>query len=127
MQDFVLTSLYAIMKSNKSCVRTINGGSSSIKLSLYRIEETIIQLFYGKIENCYKKETAFNFYGTITEQKESFTIVAANHDEAANFLIKWLQKKNASILLKQYVLLAKLNKKNNRLFISSIIKLNFEK
>ena len=100
MQDSVLTSLYAIMKSIKSCVLTINGGSSSIKFSLYRIEETLIQLFYGKIENCYKKETAFNFYGTITEQKESFTIVAANNDEAANFLIKWLQKKNSFNFIK---------------------------
>lgn len=83
-----------IMNSNKNCVLTINGGSSSIKFSLYRIEETLLQLFYGKIENINTENTTLSFHNTTTEQKNNINIGATNHDEAANFLIDWLEKQN---------------------------------
>lgn len=83
-----------IMNSNKNCVLTINGGSSSIKFSLYRIEETLLQLFYGKIENINTENTTLSFHNTTTEQKNNINIGATNHDEAANFLIDWHEKQN---------------------------------
>ena len=37
------------MKSMKSCLLIINGGSSSIKFALYEIEEPLTQLFYHNV------------------------------------------------------------------------------
>ena len=44
-------------------------------------------IFYCKIETSEKRNT-LSFYDVKTEKKESFDIEAANHDGAANFLIK---------------------------------------
>ena len=74
------------------CILTINGGSSSIKFSLYKIKEPLEQLFYGEIENIGTQKAILNFTNTPDQQINSIDIEAANHDEAANHLIEWLQK-----------------------------------
>ena len=74
------------------CILTINGGSSSIKFSLYRIKEPLEQLFYGEIENIGTKKATLNFNNAPHQQRNSLDIEAANHDEAANHLIEWLEK-----------------------------------
>ncbi len=94
MQDSVLTSLYAIMKSIKSCVLTINGGSSSIKFALYEIDESLVQLFYGEMESIGTKNTKLSFTNTITNQKNSINIKTNDQEEGANFLIDWLEKQD---------------------------------
>ena len=38
------------MTFNKTGILTINGGSSSIKFSLYEVGDSIVQLFHGSIE-----------------------------------------------------------------------------
>jgi acetate kinase len=83
-----------IIKSNKNCVLAINGGSSSIKFSFYRIEETLLQLFYGKIENINTENTILSFHNTITEQKGTVNVGETNYERAANFLIDWLGKQD---------------------------------
>ena len=100
MQDFVLTSLYAIMKSIKSCVFTINGGSSSIKFSLYQIDESLMRLFYGEIESIGTKNTKLSFTNTITHKKNNVNIKADDHDAAATFLIGWLEKQDGFLSVK---------------------------
>lgn len=82
------------MNSNNNCVLTINGGSSSIKFSLYRIEESLLQLFYGKLENINKGNTILSFHNTTTEQKGNIILGATNHNDAANALIDWLEKQD---------------------------------
>ena len=84
----------AIMKSNKSCVLTVNGGSSSIKFALYEIDGYLIQLFYGEVESIGTKNTKLSFNNTITNQKNSVDIIAVDHDDAANFLIDWFEKQD---------------------------------
>lgn len=88
------------MKSIKSCVLTINGGSSGIKFALYEIEESLTQLFYGKMESIDTKNTKLGFTNTITNQKNSVNIKAADHDDAANSLIDWLEKQDGFISVK---------------------------
>ncbi len=77
---------------NDDCILTINGGSSSIKFSLYRIKEPLEQLFDGEIENIGSKKSTLNFNSTSDQQKNSIDIEAADHDQAANHLIEWLEK-----------------------------------
>ena len=69
VQDFVLTSLYAIMNSIKSGVLTINGGSSSIKFSLYEIDESLKQLFYGEMEGIGTKHTKLSLLIRLLNKK----------------------------------------------------------
>lgn len=82
------------MKLIKSCVLTINGGSSSIKFALYQIEDCLIQLLYGEVENIGTKNAKLNSTQTITNQKSSVKITASDPDAATNFLIEWLDKQD---------------------------------
>lgn len=78
----------------KQCILTINGGSSSIKFALYRMEESLEQLFYGEIENIGIKNTTLSFTNIISREKNFINIKATDHNEAATFLISWLEKQN---------------------------------
>ena len=74
------------------CILTINGGSSSIKFSLYKIKEPLERLFYGQIENIGSAKTKLDFNNSFAGQENSINIQAADHDQAANSLIDWLEK-----------------------------------
>lgn len=89
------------MKSIKSCVLTINGGSSSIKFSLYEIDESLVQLFYGEMESIGTKNTKLSFTNTITNQKNSINIKINDQEEGANFLIDWLEKQDDLLQLRR--------------------------
>jgi acetate kinase len=79
-------------QSAKNCVLTINGGSSSIKFSLYKIENTLTAIFFGELESIGTKNTKLNFNNLIANKKDSISITAADYNEAANFLIDWLEE-----------------------------------
>ncbi len=80
------------MYPENSNILTINGGSSSIKFSLYRVKEPLERLLYGAIENIGTKNAKFNFTTAHNPQKNSFDIEAKNHEQAANHLVDWLEK-----------------------------------
>ena len=88
------------MKSNRNCVLTINGGSSSIKFALYEIERSLKQLFYGKMENIGTKNTKLSFTNADTHEENSFDINAADHTNAGNLLIEWLEKQDGFVSVK---------------------------
>ncbi len=73
-------------------ILTINGGSSSIKFSLYKIEDPLKQMFNGQIENIGTKKAKLSFNNSVTEQKNRIPIKAKDHNEAAVNLIDWLEK-----------------------------------
>ena len=79
-----------MLKDN--CILTINGGSSSIKFSLYRIKEPFEPLFNGEIENIGTKNATLNFNSATNQQKNSINFEASDHSQAANHLIEWLEK-----------------------------------
>lgn len=76
----------------EECILTINGGSSSIKFSLYKIKEPLEQLFNGEIENIGTQNAKLNFTNSGTQQKNSVSIKSTDRDEVANNLIDWLEK-----------------------------------
>jgi len=73
-------------------ILTINGGSSSIKFSLYKIEDPLQQMFVGQIENIGTKEAKLSFNNSDPKQKKSLSIEAKDHNEASSNLIEWLEK-----------------------------------
>ncbi len=78
--------------SEDESILTINGGSSSIKFSLYKIENPLKQMFYGQLENIGSANAKLSFNNSITEQKNCISIKAADHKEAVDYLIDWLEK-----------------------------------
>ncbi|HRH50627.1 MAG TPA: acetate/propionate family kinase [Panacibacter sp.] len=79
------------MKSNKSCLFTINVGSSGIKFSMYKSDGVLIPSFYGAIENIGIKNTTFSFTDTLSNEKTTRPVKANDHEEAAKYLIDWLE------------------------------------
>jgi acetate kinase len=73
-------------------ILTINGGSSSIKFSLYRLEEPLQQVFNGQIENIGSDNAKLIFNNLLTNQNAKMAINAATHSEAADNLIDWLER-----------------------------------
>lgn len=80
------------MYPENSNLITMNGGSSSIKFSLYKVKEPLERLLYGAIENIATKKAKFNFTTAHNPKKNSFDIEAKNHEQAANYLVDWLEK-----------------------------------
>ena len=77
---------------NNNCILSINGGSSSIKFSLYKIKEVYESVFNGEIENIGTKKATLHFNNITEQQKISLNIEATNHCQAAKYLIEYLEK-----------------------------------
>lgn len=82
------------MLKNES-ILTINGGSSSIKFSIYKIEDSLTLMLNGQIKDIGKPKAELSFKNALNEQNNAIKIQAKNHNEAALFLIDWLEKQTA--------------------------------
>lgn len=82
------------MKTDLPRILTINGGSSSIKFALYRIDEPLQRRLYGKVDRIGLSGTNLTFHGPDGKPQPSLDFVASNHKSAANFLIDWLEKRD---------------------------------
>jgi acetate kinase len=82
------------METAKTSILIINSGSSSIKFSLYKINDLTKQLLHGELENTGVKTVKFHFTNKITNQINSIDLESSSHDDAVNFLIDWLEKQN---------------------------------
>lgn len=78
--------------NNEKCILTINGGSSSIKFSLYKIAEPLEKLWYGAIEDIGFSKARFICSHPHSEQKNIISIKASGFTEAGDFLLNWLEK-----------------------------------
>ena len=74
-------------------ILTINGGSSSIKFSLYKIELPLQEIFNGQVENIGTVNAKLSYHYCGAGQIPSSVFEAASHDEAAGNLIDWLETK----------------------------------
>ena len=83
------------MKPAERLILTINGGSSSIKFALYRVEEPLKRGLYGKVDRIGLSGTNLKFNDPTKKQQDSQRLDAADHKTAANFLIDWLEKQNS--------------------------------
>lgn len=73
---------------------TINSGSSSIKFALYRADSPLRQLFSGELEKMGTKNIQLSFTYSMSHQKNAISANGVGHDDAANFLIDWLEKQD---------------------------------
>ena len=83
----------SIMKSSKSSILTINGGSSSIKFALYEVGEPLKRGLHGKVDRIGLSGTNLTFTDPDGKPQASLNMTASDHKSAANFLIDWLEKR----------------------------------
>ena len=83
------------MKSDKPSILTINGGSSSIRFALYRVEDPLKQGLYGKVDRIGLDSTNLTFHDPAKNQQDSRKLVASDHKSAANLLIDWLEEQGS--------------------------------
>src|ERR1700709_195514 len=80
------------MESIEKVILTINGGSSSIKFSLYKNGEPLLLLLSGEIESIGTTRAKLNYKTNTEHNQNSIDISVADNDAAANYLIDWLEK-----------------------------------
>ena len=74
------------------CILTINGGSSGIKFSMYKIEDPLKLLFRGELENIGGRNAKLSINNSVIQQNESISLRDADHNEAVEYLVDWLEK-----------------------------------
>jgi acetate kinase len=80
------------VKQEKPYVLAMNGGSSSIKFTLYRMEDSPKRRLHGKVDRIGLGGTTLTFDDIECNQHDSRIIGDFDHRSAANFLIDLLDK-----------------------------------
>ena len=88
------------MNPEKNNLLTINGGSSSIKFAMYQTEGVLIQILSGSVENISSQNTTFSFTNTTTEKSKSVPVEVNDFEEAANYLLDWLELQDGFATIK---------------------------
>jgi acetate kinase len=70
---------------------TINGGSSSIRFSLYEEGEPLRRLLDGKVDRVGLSGTNLTFKDSTGQSQDSLTIDPVDHRSAVAFLLDWLE------------------------------------
>lgn len=76
---------------------TINGGSSSIKLSVYLFTGSLSQLLTGEIKGIGTNTSEFRITHTTTHQQEEIGITLADHTSAANAIAAVIDDKKITL------------------------------
>ena len=88
------------MEAAKTSVLIINGGSSSIKFSFYKIKDLTKQLLHGELENTGAKNAKLHFSNIITNKKNSIDVKSNSQNDAVSFLIDWFEKQDEFVSIK---------------------------
>lgn len=81
------------MNQEKPYVLAMNGGSSSIKFTLYRMGDSPARRLHGKVERIGLRGTTLTSDDLERNQHDRRIIGDFDHRLAANFLIDWLDKR----------------------------------
>ena len=85
----------APMKATDRHVLTINGGSSSIRFALFRIEEPLKRGLYGKVDRIGLSGTNMTSHDPTGNRQDNRSLAAPDHKSAANLLIDWLDAQDS--------------------------------
>ncbi len=81
------------MRSDRPCVLTVNGGSSSIKFALFESDESLVQILGGRIEGVGLPKGGFSMKGLNKADNFSRLVKAADHKVAVTVLMDWIQER----------------------------------
>ena len=84
------------MKKASASILTINGGSSSIKFSLFEANGSLRRIYEGAIERIGQSDSTLHVKGLRTEDNFSRGMQISDYSVAVNVLVDWLQKRHDS-------------------------------
>jgi acetate kinase len=82
------------MKSANPRILTINGGSSSIKFSLFETGDSLRRILYGGIERIGLPEATLRVKGLNQEDNFSRLVTATDHTTAVGALMDWIEERS---------------------------------
>ena len=82
------------MNTDKACILSINGGSSTIKFALYEADGLPVRLLHGKIDRIGLADSNLTFKDEKEKHKGTLKAEVSDHQSAAGFLINWLEKQD---------------------------------
>jgi acetate kinase len=87
------------MKTDKSRILTINGGSSSIKFALFEAGGPLRRILEGRIERIGQPGTTMRVKGFSQEDNFSRALAAPDHTAAAGALMDWIEQRLGRVTL----------------------------
>ena len=81
------------MKQTKTCILTINGGSSSIKFALFDADHLLRRILAGRIERIGLPGATFVVKGLNKADNFTRSVTAANHTAAVGVLMDWIEER----------------------------------
>src|ERR1700748_1871926 len=79
------------MNTGNKNILAVNGGSSSIKFSLYTVEDPPVKWLSGKITRIGLPDTELTFTNSRNNATGKLPVPASGLTEAAAFLVSWLE------------------------------------
>ncbi|PZR37084.1 MAG: acetate/propionate family kinase, partial [Azospira oryzae] len=68
----------------------INSGSSSIKFSFFKTDDTLSSVFYGDMESIGTNHTVLSFTNTVRSGRGQIPVNTSDYGDAVSFFIEWL-------------------------------------
>jgi len=84
--------------SRQSHLLTLNGGSSSIKFSVFEVGDPLVRLLKGSIEGIGTAKGSLTVHGSHKSDEVARTVALADHAGAVRLLMAWLHISQASRL-----------------------------
>ena len=81
------------VKQTKTCILTINGGSSSIKFALFDTDPMLRRILAGRIERIGLPGATFVVKGLNKADNFTRPLAAANHTAAVGILMDWVEER----------------------------------
>jgi acetate kinase len=80
------------MKPANARIVTINGGSSSIKFSVYQVGAPLEEGLHGQVNRIGVPATTLSFSDATGKQQGTLSVAVSDHRSAAHLLIDWLAR-----------------------------------
>jgi acetate kinase len=81
------------MKPSDSRILTVNGGSSSIKFALFKVQKPLLRILHGSIEGVGGAKSSFSVKGSDQSDNLNREVAAPDHRAAVGLLLDWIEKR----------------------------------
>jgi acetate kinase len=81
------------VKTAGPCVLTINGGSSSIKVALFKSGDSLVRVLEGRIAGVGLAESSFEVKGENQADNFARSVTVPDHQAAVGLLMDWIQER----------------------------------
>ncbi|MHB8382010.1 MAG: acetate/propionate family kinase [Candidatus Binataceae bacterium] len=79
------------MKSSEAFILSVNGGSSSIKFALFRLDNPLMRILHGSIEGVGLPKSSFSVTGPNQSDNFERNVAAPDHRAAVILLMDWIE------------------------------------